>query len=637
MAKDQNYTAADIEDLGDREHVRLRTQIYLGSMQPTVYQIPILTEDTLQLKEVEFIPSVYKAIGEVVDNCLDEFSQITSKVKLLRIDAQPEIGRYTITDNGRGIPIEQKTDRHGKLTWVPELVLSRLRSGRNFKEGKEVGVIGQNGVGAACTNYCSTEFEVTVHRDKKKYHQKFIDGVEKVSRAKITDSNAHSGTQVSFQLDPEVFSSVSIPEELIRNRAIEIAMTNPDVTVEYNGTRYRYKKGLLDLVAQIAGDKTFYSFTVDEPTITGEFFVVFDAHDGIDEQMYTWVNSSLLFDGGKCNTQFMNALTSKVTSHLESQAKKQKVEVTRNDVKRGLLILANLKVKNPEYDSQAKTRLTGPDIRTELVSTIESHWKSFSKRTEGWIASVLEHAANRHHRTADKSAIDEHEKNKKKLKCIDGLLDATNRNRMACQLLITEGDSAKSQICEARNPETTAAFALSGKINNVRGCTPAQVLKMEKIKTLLTVIGLTPGKRAIRSDLNYGRVTISTDADYDGDDIFTLLVNLFYQFWPELFDPKYEPIIHRLVAPNVCLIKGKQRLHFPRRMDYEKVKDKYKGYEVRYYKGLGSMHKDDWEMILSEDNDISIPVVDDGNLNTTLELLFGESADARKEWLTEKL
>ena len=170
MAKDQNYTAADIEDLGDREHVRLRTQIYLGGMYPTAYQIPLLTEDTLRVADVEFIPSVYKAIGEVVDNCLDEFSQITSKVKLLKIDAHPEIGKYTITDNGRGIPIEQKTDRHGKLTWVPELVLSRLRSGRNFKEGKEVGVIGQNGVGAACTNYCSTEFEVVVHRDKKKYH-----------------------------------------------------------------------------------------------------------------------------------------------------------------------------------------------------------------------------------------------------------------------------------------------------------------------------------------------------------------------------------------------------------------------------------------------------------------------------------
>jgi len=177
-------TAADIEDLGDREHVRLRTQIYLGSMHPTTYQIPILTEDKLCVREVEFIPAVYKAIGEVVDNCLDEFSQITAKTKLLKIEAIPEAGQYTIIDNGRGIPIEQKVDRHGKQTWVPELVLSRLRSGRNFKEGKEVGVIGQNGVGAACTNYCSSEFEVVVHRDKKKYHQKFIDGVEKVSRPK---------------------------------------------------------------------------------------------------------------------------------------------------------------------------------------------------------------------------------------------------------------------------------------------------------------------------------------------------------------------------------------------------------------------------------------------------------------------
>lgn len=636
MAKDQNYTAADIEDLGDREHVRLRTQIYLGSMSPTTYQIPILTESSLAIQEVEFIPAVYKAIGEVVDNCLDEFQQITARNKTLKIDAIPEAGQYTIIDNGRGIPIEQKVDRHGKQTWVPELVLSRLRSGRNFKEGKEVGVIGQNGVGAACTNYCSSEFEVIVHRDKKKYHQKFIDGVEKVSRPKITDSVTHSGTSVSFQLDPSVFKDVRLPDALIRNRAIEIAMTNPDVTVEYNGTKYRYKKGLQEVVGQIAGEKASYCFSINEENITGEIYVIFNAHDGVDEQMFTWVNSSLLFDGGKCNTQFMNALTASTISHLERQAKIRKVEVTKNDVKRGLMILANLKVKNPEYDSQAKTRLTGPDVRVEMVNSIGSAWKAFAKQASGWIDEVLEHAENRHHKKADKEAQDEHEKDKKKVKLIEGLLDATSRNRSACQLLITEGDSAKSQICEARDPETTAAFALTGKINNVRGCTIAQVLKMGKIKDLLAAIGLTPGKKAIRSDLNYGRITISTDADYDGDDIFTLLVNLMFQYWPELFDPKYEPIVHRLVAPNVCLVKGKQRIHFPRRADYEKVKDKYKGYEVRYYKGLGSMHQTDWEMVLSGKTDTNIPIIDDGNLDQTLELLFGKDADARKNWLTEK-
>ena len=104
MAKDKSYTGKDILSLTDREHVRLRTQVYLGSMHPTTYKIPLLTADKLQIKEVEFIPSVFKAIGEVVDNALDEFSQTTSKIKLLKFDAKPDIGWYSIADNGRGIP-----------------------------------------------------------------------------------------------------------------------------------------------------------------------------------------------------------------------------------------------------------------------------------------------------------------------------------------------------------------------------------------------------------------------------------------------------------------------------------------------------------------------------------------------------
>lgn len=629
MAKDKRYTGADIQALSDREHVRLRTQIYLGNMHPTEYTIPLLTEDQLRIQQVEFIPAVYKAINEVIDNALDEFSHLTSKIKLLKLDAKPDIGWYSVGDNGRGIPI----DKHPTGLPTPQVALGSLKAGRNFTDDKEVGVIGQNGVGAACTNYCSTEFDVTIHRDGKKYYQRFTDGANKASTPKISAvTSPGTGTTVSFQLDPEVFKSVALPEELVRNRAIEIAMTNPDVTVEYNGQRYRYKRGLLELVTQIAADKMFYSFTVDEPTLVGEVFIVLNAHDNPDEVMYTWVNSSLLFDGGKVNTQFFNALFERVGSHLEKEAKKTKTEVTRNDMRHGLLVLANLKVRNPEYDSQAKTRLTGPDLRKEVNLMLESQWKAFTKRADAWFQAVLERANERHHRQADKEAQKEHEK--KMSKRVPGLLDATSRNRSECQILITEGDSARSQITQARDPETTAAFALMGKINNVYGATPAQALKMGKITELLAAIGLTPGKRAVRSDLNYGKIVIATDADYDGDDIFTLLINLFHHFWPELFDPKYPPIVYRLIAPNVCLVKGKQRLHFPRRHEYEQVKDKYRGYEVRYYKGLGSMTPEDWEMILSGKTDTFIPFADDGKMNDVLKLLFSDNSDARKVWLT---
>ena len=257
---------------------------------------------------------------------------------------------------------------------------------------------------------------------------------------------------------------------------------------------------------------------------------------------------------------------------------------------------------------------------------IDAAWASFCRKNKSWFSAVTDRAMRKFHAQADKDAVDEH---KKKLsRKIPTLMDANSRNRRECELLITEGKSAAAQITDARDPETQASYPLTGKFNNVWGATSAQLLKMGKITELLAAIGLVPGKKAMRSQLNFGKVILATDADVDGGDIFTMAVNLFYNFWPN-----YDPFIYRLSAPNVCAVKGKKRLHFPTLKDWERVKGRYKGYNVSYYKGLGSMDQEDWEMILSGETDTLIPIVDDGKMRKTLELLFGPDSDARKEWL----
>lgn len=628
--KDKAYTGKDIQVLTDQEHVRKRLNVYMGNTNLATYSVPLLSESGLTVKQFEFIPAAYKAVGEIIDNSIDEFAQISSKIKLLKITAESETGKYTISDNGRGVPI----DKHKTGKFTPEVVFGSLRSGRNFNDDdKTSGVIGTNGVGSSVVNFTSSEFEVLIHREGKSYYQKFVDGASKVSAPKIQDvAGLRTGTEITFQLDPTVYKHIAIPDELIRNRAVELAMTNPDVTVEYNNERFRFKKGMTEVVEQIANGKQVFKFDVSTDLVVGEIFIVLNAHNDVDEQMYTWVNSSLLFDGGKCNTQFFNAFYDKVMVHLEKEAKKTKSEITRNDIRQGLLVMASFKLKQPEYDSQAKTRLTGPDMRKDFVGSVDEQWKTFVKSADAWLTVVLERAILRHHRTENKKAIDDHQKSMRKR--VEGLLDATSKNRSICQVLITEGLSAKSSICEARNPETTGAFALTGKINNVYDNTPAQVLQMSKVTQLLSVIGLTPGKKALRSELNFGRIIIATDADVDGGDIFTLLVNLFYKFWPELFDKNYEPIVYRLGSPNVVASKAGKRVHFANREDFEKVKEKYKGWTVEYMKGLGSMTMVDWEMVLSTDSAVYIPIVDDGKMGSVLKLLFDDNADARKQWLT---
>jgi len=266
-----------------------------------------------------------------------------------------------------------------------------------------------------------------------------------------------------------------------------------------------------------------------------------------------------------------------------------------------------------------------------MDTIINKHWTAFFKKHKQWFDDIIERASLRHHANANKKAAKDLKK--QNVKKVDGLIDATSKRRHLCQLLITEGDSAASMITDARDPETTGVLPARGKLNNVYGKTVAQLIKMPKITSILTAIGLVPGEKAVRSNLRYGQVTIATDADVDGGDIFALFVNLFYQFWPELFDPKEKPFIYRLIAPNVCITKGKQRIHYATRDEYESKGRNKSGWTVVYYKGLGSMVRDDWEMILSGKTDTKIPIVDDGHIAETLKLLFSDDVNARKEWL----
>jgi len=623
VRKKKEYTEKDIQVLSDRDHVRLRLPVYAGSTAVHEYEIPIFSNGDFHLQTVSFVPAAYKCVGEIIDNCIDEFAQTTSANKHITIEAQPLLGTYTISDNGRGVPI----GKHETGKYTPEVVFGSLRSGRNFVSDKSAGVIGMNGMGSSITCFCSTEFAVDIHRDGKRYRQKFTDGALNVSRPSIRSATSKNktGTSIGFQLDGEVFSDVTLPAELMENRAVEIALTNPGVTAEYNKKKFKFKKGFDDVVRKIS--KNYFKFEIDNI----EFYVIFDFNSGVDEKMFSWVNSSFLFDGGSCNTQFLNAFCSKVGFHLEKRAKKENCIITRNDIRRDLLIFGNLKISDPEYDAQSKTRMTGPSLRKEMDEMIATQWSTFAKKHKDWFDVIIERATLRHHATADKKAAKEHKK--KNVKKVEGLMDATSKMRHKCQLLITEGDSAASMITDARDPDFTGVLPARGKFNNVYGKTVAQLLKMGKITDILTAIGLVPGERAVRSNLRYGRVVIATDADVDGGDIFTLFVNLFYQFWPELFDPDYEPFIYRLVAPNVCLTKSKQRIHFTTRMDYEKQRKYKTGWTVTYYKGLGSMVREDWEMILTGETDTMIPIIDDGNMKETLALLFSDDADKRKEWL----
>lgn len=628
MAKNTNqHTNREdrFRELSDIEHVRLRLPIYLGSKVEETFTGPIFGGAKFEVGAVTFIPALLKAVSEVIDNSVDELTSKKQKTKTLAITVDPTTQTITVADNGGGIPLDKRPN--GK--YRPEVALASLRAGSNFDDTQhQAGVIGQNGVGASCTNICSSRFTVDVWRDGKHYRQVFLDGTREIKPPKITSySGTKTGTEITFVLDPKVFGHTELPMQALRNRAYEIALTNPTFTVTFNGEKIRYKKGLPELAAEITRDHfVFFEEYEDGQSIE---FVVIPEHSTLKtELVLTWVNSSLLYGGGMCNTQFVNAFCDKVMEHLATRAKRAKIEMHKDDVRQGLLILGNLKLKGPTYDSQAKTRLTGPSVRRDIDALIDAQWASFVRKNKEWIEHVFANAEARYHARRNKEAVDNHKRSGKKA---EGLVEATERDRSKCVLFITEGESAKGAIQHVREPHH-AAIDMTGKINNVYDATPAQVLAMPKVAGLLSTIGLTPGHRVDPYSLRYGMIVIATDADTDGAHIATLLANLFYKFWPELFDPA-RPRIYRLMTPNVVAYNAKERIHFSTKAEFDKVSSSYMSYNIKYMKGLGSMTFDDWRQVLANLENNCYTLVDDGNLASTFALHFGDDALARKQWL----
>jgi DNA gyrase/topoisomerase IV subunit B len=320
---------------------------------------------------------------------------------------------------------------------------------------------------------------------------------------------------------------------------------------------------------------------------------------------------------------------------LQSKAKKRGFSITRHDVKDYVNVFGILKLKQPKYDSQNKSRLTGPSLKSEIEKLLETGWNSFLRKQKDQIELLLDKAEEKYKRLSSKKTAKELKT--KRPAAIPNLIDASSRTRNICSLFITEGLSASSMLTEVRDPSIHGIFSLTGKINNVYGVDPAVVIKkMGKLKHLLSALGLVPGIEDI-SGLRYGRIYISTDADPDGDDIMSLLINMFYSFWPKLFDPK-DPKIYRLNAPNVIARKGDKFKYFTTRKQYEQEKEKYKNWTIDYCKGLGSMVIEDWRELITNLDKYSYVFVDDGNYDNVLKLLFDNSlSNERKLWLQKDL
>jgi DNA gyrase subunit B len=445
----KSYTAKDIKILSDREHVRLRTAIYLGSTEETDYEIPIYEENNIKIKHKEFIPALYKSFNEILDNSIDELTQINKKDKQVLIYHDVIQNKYKICDNGRGVPI----DKHPQTNkYTPETVFTELRSGRNFDDNsKDSGVIGTNGVGSSCVAMLSETFKVKIKRDGKLYEQMYKNGTENIDEPFINlYKGKDTGTCIEYKIDTTLpqFKTTKLDPELIQNRTIEIALTNPQIKLNYvkkqldeNGEEeqiqkeFFFKGGFADYIKNVS--ERYFEFKYKSDEFDAKYYVILDKYQGIDEKVFVYVNSSLLFEGGTAAFMFFNSFVSNVINGLKKETRKRKIEVNKNDIKQNLLIIADIKMKNPRYDNQSKTRLISQEIKKYIDKMISEQISKFLSQNKEWVVEVLDRAEFRQ-RIADMTEVKKRQKKKKGK--LEKLIDCYSKNRNECSIVFSEGD-----------------------------------------------------------------------------------------------------------------------------------------------------------------------------------------------------
>ena len=580
-------------------------------------------EDGMCLEEISWVPAVFTAFREIFDNALDELA--LGYGNRIDITYDPEKMQFTVQDNGRGISLDwdEKYKMH-KAT----LALSQIMSGRNFDERGDVA--GVNGIGASGVNFCSEWFKVEIWRDNQSFVQRFKEGENKLIIPKPTIKEIKSdktGTKISFKLSPKVFSDMTLPEDFLYSRIYEVAVCNPMLRIYWNGTRIKVKPTPEKTL--FPGEKPIV-IDIKEKGFRSKFMLKPNFSSG--EEVHSMVNNIPVFNGGVHVETFRRVFYHELLDALTRESKRRKLKPNRSDINDGLLIFNITHMIAPSFDAQSKTRLINETVGKIIKDHLEDKklLKNIISKNQEWVNEIFARCSAR---TQKKDAAETAKLAKKLLRGkVPDLKDASGKDRSKCILFLAEGNSAIAGMTEVRDPEIHGGLGLRGKVLNVNGEAPKKVLDNGSLANIMNSLGLILGETADRNRMRYGKVYLAHDMDHDGFNIGALLINFFYTYWPELFDPEQEPVFYIFNTPFIIAEKNKERKYwYGSNYDEFKAKD-YKGWSITRAKGFGSLMAVDWKYSLENPNLYAI--VDDGKMKESLDLIFsGDRADDRKEWI----
>ncbi len=632
----KQYTASSIQALEGMEHVRMRPSMYIGDVG---------------------VRGLHHLVYEVVDNSIDE--ALAGYCDTITVTIH-EGNSITVTDNGRGIPVDfHEKEQKSAL----EVVMTKIGAGGKFDKDSYKVSGGLHGVGVSCVNALSTDMTTRVYRDGKIYQQKYQKGkaITAVEEVGISDKR---GTEQFFQPDDTIFNELVYNYDTLANRLRELSFLNKGITIHLTDEREKGENGnfksetffseggLKEFVEYIDGNrvglmaKPIYIESRDEDEIPVE--VAMRYNDSFSENLHSYVNNINTHEGGTHLAGFRRALTTTLKKYAEDLGipQKEKVEISGEDFREGLTAIVSVKVMEPQFEGQTKTKLGNSEVSGAVSRVVSEMLTNFLEENPAEAKVIVQKvilAAKA--RIAAKKA---RETVQRQTPLWGGglpgkLSDCSSTDPSVCELFLVEGDSAGGTARQGRNSEFQAILPLKGKILNVEKALTHKVYDSDEIKNIYTALGVSVGteedpKALNLSKLRYHKVVIMTDADVDGSHISTLILTFFFRYMRELIDNGY---VYIATPPLYQLRKGKTSVYAWNDKDRDE-----KAYqlspdgkvEIQRYKGLGEMNAEQLaETTMNPENRFlkQVNIENAAEADRIFSMLMGDEVPPRREFIEQ--